>query len=89
MNGRFYKFLVLLKLAKSPTFEIMKRDEIYKNMWRAEFLMNNNNCNLTTCRYNQSGACMNEEKRKECVEVGKRVLCLDGGEDEINRKTSK
>ncbi len=36
-----------------------------------------NNCNLTTCRYNQSGTCTNEEKRKECAEVGKRVLCLE------------
>lgn len=38
----------------------------------------NNNCNLTTCRYNQSGTCVNEEKRKECVEVSKKVLCLEG-----------
>ena len=36
-NGRFYKFLVLIKLAKSPTLEIMKRDEVYKNMWGAAF----------------------------------------------------
>lgn len=35
--------------------------------------LNENNCNLTTCRYNQSGTCTNEEKRKECVEVSKRV----------------
>lgn len=35
--------------------------------------MNNNNCNLTTCHYNQSGKCTNEDKRKECVEVSKRV----------------
>lgn len=34
-------------------------------------------CNLTTCRYNQSGTCTNEEKRKECVEVSKKVLCLE------------
>lgn len=37
----------------------------------------NNNCNLITCRYNQSDTCTNEEKRKECVEVSKRVLCLE------------
>lgn len=37
----------------------------------------NNNCNLTTCRYNQSGTCTNEDKRTECVEVSKRVLCLE------------
>lgn len=35
-----------------------------------------NNCNLTTCRYNTNGKCENEEKRKECVKVSKKVLCL-------------
>ena len=38
----------------------------------------NNNCNLTTCRYNADGKCTNEEKRKECVRVSKAVLCIDG-----------
>ena len=36
-----------------------------------------NNCNLTTCRYNADGKCTNEEKRKECVEVARKVLCED------------
>lgn len=36
-----------------------------------------NNCNLTTCRYNADGKCTNEEKRKECVEVSRKVLCVD------------
>ena len=36
------------------------------------------NCNLTTCRYNENGKCTNEEKRKECVEVSRKVLCEDG-----------
>lgn len=35
------------------------------------------NCNLTTCRYNKDIKCTNEEKRKECVEVSRKVLCLD------------
>ena len=35
------------------------------------------NCNLTTCRYNTDGKCTNEEKRKECVEVSRKVLCED------------
>ena len=35
------------------------------------------NCNLTTCRYNKNGKCTNEEKRKECVEVSRKVLCED------------
>lgn len=47
--------------------------------------MINNNCNLTTCRYNQLGKCANEEKRKECVEVSKRVLCLEENNN-ANRK---
>lgn len=38
-------------------------------------------CNLTTCRYNQDGKCTNEDKRKECVEVSRKVLCL---EDNMN-----
>lgn len=42
----------------------------------------NDNCNLTTCRYNHNGACQNEEKREECVEVSKKVLCLEDMEDE-------
>lgn len=45
--------------------------------------MDNNNCNLTTCRYNKSGTCANEEKHQECVEVSKRVLCLEDRENEI------
>lgn len=36
-----------------------------------------NNCNLTTCRYNKDGECTNEESRKECVEISRKVLCLD------------
>lgn len=30
MNGRFYKFLVLIKLAKSPTFEAYRNFEKMK-----------------------------------------------------------
>lgn len=43
--------------------------------------MENNNCNLTTYRYNQSGICANENKRQECVEVSKKVLCLEDREN--------
>ena len=35
----------------------------------------NKKCNLTTCRYNADGKCTNEEKREECVEVSRKVLC--------------
>lgn len=40
--------------------------------------MENHDCNLTTCRYNKSCTCTDEDKRQECVEVSKRVLCLEG-----------
>ena len=36
----------------------------------------NKKCNLTFCRYNTDGKCTNEEKRKECVEVSEKVLCI-------------
>lgn len=39
--------------------------------------INTNNCSLTTCRYNADGKCTNEEKREECVEVSRKVLCED------------
>lgn len=42
----------------------------------------NNNCNLTTCRYNQSGTCTNEDKRQECVEVSKKVFCFEDKKNE-------
>ena len=38
--------------------------------------INTNNCNLTTCRYNTDGKCTNEEKKEECVDVSRKVLCL-------------
>ncbi len=37
----------------------------------------NKKCNLTSCRYNADGKCTNDEKRKECVEVSEKVLCVD------------
>ena len=38
---------------------------------------NNKKCNLTFCRYNADGKCTNEEKREECVEVSRKVLCIN------------
>lgn len=37
----------------------------------------NEKCNLTSCRYNTDGKCTNDEKRKECVEVSRKVLCIN------------
>lgn len=42
-----------------------------------------NNCNLTTCRYNADGKCTNKEKREECVDVARKVLCLDENNNSI------
>lgn len=45
-----------------------------------------NNCNLITCRYNANGKCENEEKRKECVEVSKLVLCEPNKNENVQAK---
>ena len=37
----------------------------------------NKKCNLTSCRYNAYGKCTNKEKREECVEVSRKVLCIN------------
>ena len=38
----------------------------------------NNECHVASCRYNDINCkCTNAEKRKECVEVSRKVLCLD------------
>ena len=76
-------------MAELPSIEEMAKDvaqramqEITINdMTLSEFVekinsaVENNNCNLTTCRYNADGKCTNEEKREECVEVSRKVLC--------------
>ena len=38
---------------------------------------NNNRCNFTSCRFNAEGICENEEAREECVEMSRKVMCLD------------
>ena len=35
---------------------------------------NNKKCNLTFCRYNTDRECTNDDKRKECAEVSRKVL---------------
>lgn len=44
------------------------KEEFYESM----------SCNLGTCRYNESRTCTNKDKRKECIEVSRRVLCMEG-----------
>lgn len=50
--------------------------------------MKKNKCNVTTCRYNQDGQCINEDKREECVEVSRKVLCLEDRENESENQRS-
>lgn len=38
-------------------------------------------CLLETCRYNTYGSCTNPEKRIECVNVSRKVLCITGEKD--------
>ena len=37
-----------------------------------------NRCNYTLCRYNKDGECISQKERDACVEISKKVLCLDG-----------
>ena len=36
----------------------------------------NTKCNLSSCRYNKCGNCIDNKNRKECVTVSKAVLCI-------------
>ena len=78
-------------MAKAPTIDDMakevaervKQEVIINGMTLFEFVekinyvTENKECHLASCRYNRKGTCQNEEKRKECVDVSKLVLCLD------------
>lgn len=39
-------------------------------------------CNLTTCRHNKDGKCISVENRVVCVDVSKKVLCMEDNNDE-------
>lgn len=80
-------------MAKAPTMDDMakelaekaKREIIINGMTLEEFInkinnaVENSECHLASCRYNSASFhCTNEEKRKECVDVSKLVLCLKG-----------
>ena len=77
------KLLTIEEFAKDIAQRAMQEITI-NDMPLLEFLekvnnaVENSNCNLTTCRYNKDGKCTNEEKRKECIKVSRKVLCDDG-----------
>nr|DAJ12228.1 MAG TPA: hypothetical protein [Bacteriophage sp.] len=37
----------------------------------------NKKCNLASCRYNADSKCTDDKKRKECIEVCEKVLCMN------------
>lgn len=43
--------------------------------------MDNNICNLTTCRHNKDGQCTSEKDREVCVAVSRKALCLEDREN--------
>mgnify|MGYP006882872273 FL=1 len=43
--------------------------------------MESNECNFLTCRYNTFGVCTDDHSRAICVDVAKKVLCLEEDEN--------
>ena len=79
-------------MAKLPIIEELAKDVADKalqqitvnDMPLKEFVekVNNaiesNECHVASCRYNDINCkCTNENKRKECVEVSRKVLCIN------------
>ncbi len=81
------KYLTIEEMAKEVAKEAMENIEINgmtfdKFIEKLNNAVNENCCHFTTCRYNHDGTCKNDECRKECVEVSKLVLCLEGKEND-------
>lgn len=79
-------------MTKLPTMEELAKAVVQKalqeikinNVPLCEFVETVNNaiddstCHLASCRFNDINCkCISEEKRKECVEVSRKVMCLD------------
>lgn len=81
-NENMAKFTSIEDMAKDVAQRAMQEIAI-NDMPLTEFVekvnnsIENNNCNLNTFRYNADGKCTNEEKREECVDVSRKVLCLN------------
>ena len=76
------KAKTMQELAKETVNEALDNATINNIPFR-EWIDNVNNayenkkCNLTSCRYNADGKCTNDDKRKECIEVSEKVLCIN------------
>lgn len=54
------------------------RQKFYECFYKQEPIEpNSKKCNLTFCRYNTDKECTNDEERKECVKVSRKVLCIN------------
>lgn len=86
-------------MAKLPTIEEMTKDVAQRalqditinDMPLSEFVekvnnaIENKDCHLASCRYNDINCkCTNEEKRRECVDVSRLVLCIENTEIKKN-----
>lgn len=84
------KLKTMKEIAKELTHEAMKNITL-NGMTLEEFIkrMNNVNdgkeCHVASCRYNKNCICQNEDKRKECVDVSMRVLCLESFDENNNK----
>lgn len=77
------KLPTMEELAKAVAQKALQEIKI-NNVPLCEFVETVNNaiddstCHLASCRYNDINCkCISEEKRKECVEVSRKVMCLD------------
>nr|DAF90624.1 MAG TPA: hypothetical protein [Siphoviridae sp. ctGDt6] len=54
------------------------RQSYYECLYKQEPIEANNKiCNLTFCQYNTDRECTNDKARKECVEVSRKILCIN------------
>lgn len=73
------KSKTLEELAEEAVDDVLNRIEINGIPFR-EFVekicnaYDNPKCNLSSCRYNKCGNCIDNKNRKECVTVSKEVL---------------
>lgn len=81
IGGRNGKSIDCSTLGDKPVIKAdneADRQAFYECFYKQEPIeLNNKKCNLTFCRYNTDKECINDEKRKECVEASRKVLRED------------
>lgn len=64
------------KINMNPNKVESKLRNIERTRYKEEFY-ESMLCNLDTCRYNESMICTNKDKRKECIEISRKILCME------------